>query len=66
MKLLDINKIHIWRSELEQTVLNKITSPTIIESLEERDQTVVETLIRKNLLTKVTGRHSTYVYPTEL
>lgn len=56
--------IHIWRNNEEQSLLNKITEPKILESFEERERTIVESLIRKNLLIKVKGKNSTYVYPS--
>lgn len=56
--------IHIWRNNEEQALLNKITEPKILESFEERERTIVESLIRKNLLIKVKGKNSTYVYPS--
>ncbi len=64
MKLSDINNIHIWRSDEEQKVLDRIVEPLAIESVDERTQSLIETLIRKNLLTKVKGKNATYVYPT--
>ena len=64
MKSTDIvDGVHIWRSNAEDAVLSRIHEPTIIESFEERDQTIIEGLIRKNLLIKVQGKYSTYVYP---
>lgn len=57
------NNVNIWRTNEEQCVLDKITEPTIVESFEERDQTIIEGLVRKNLLIKVQGKYSTYVYP---
>jgi hypothetical protein len=64
MKSKDITEgVHIWRSNDEEALLCRITEPTMIESLEERDRTIVEGLIRKNLLIKIQGKYSTYVYP---
>lgn len=57
------NNVSIWRTNEEQCVLDKINEPKIVESFEERDQAIIENLIRKNLLIKVQGKYSTYVYP---
>jgi hypothetical protein len=66
MKTKDLTKnLHIWRNNDEQELLNKINGPKVLESFEERDRTIIEGLIRKNLLIKVQGKHSTYVYPTD-
>lgn len=65
MKTEDFVKdVHIWRNNDEQLMLARITEPTIVESFEEREQTIIEGLIRKNLLIKIQGKYSTYVYPT--
>lgn len=64
MKLSEIDNIHIWRSAEEQKVLNSIVEPTILESLDERQQGLIEGLVRKNLLTKIKGKNAIYVYPT--
>ena len=57
------NEVKVWRTNEEQCVLDKITEPAVVESFEERDQTIIEGLVRKNLLIKVQGKYSTYVYP---
>lgn len=57
------NSVHVWRTNEEQGVLDKITEPKVVESFEERDQSIIEGLVRKNLLIKVQGKYSTYVYP---
>lgn len=57
------NNVNIWRTNEEQCVLDKINEPKRVEAFEERDQTIIENLVRKNLLIKVQGKHSTYVYP---
>ena len=66
MKTNDLTEnLRIWRNNEEQEVLNKINGPKILEAFEERDRTIIEGLIRKNLLIKVQGKHSTYVYPAD-
>jgi hypothetical protein len=53
----------IWRNTEEQTLLDDITEPRVIASFNEREQAIIEGLIRKSLLTRVSGKDSTYVYP---
>ena len=63
MKLVELNGINTWCSNEERAVLEGINEPRTLGSFEERDQAIIENLIRKNLLIKVQGKHSTYVYP---
>ncbi len=64
MKLNELTRsLNVWTSNEEQEVLKKILGPTVVKSLEEREQTIIEGLIRKNLLIKVQGQHAVYVYP---
>lgn len=65
MKINDfVRGIDTWRNNDEQTLLDKIKEPTPIGSFDERDQTIIEGLIRKSLLIKVKGNNDlTYVYP---
>lgn len=55
--------IEIWRSNEESEVLSKIKEPIPIAAFDEREKTIIESLIRKSLLIKVQGKDSTYVYP---
>lgn len=57
------SNVNIWRSNEEQAMLEHINEPKMVESFEERDQTIIENLVRKNLLIKVQGKYATYVYP---
>lgn len=64
MKLDDLTTgVKTWCSNEERAVLEGICELRAMASFEERDQTIIENLIRKNLLIKVQGKHSTYVYP---
>jgi hypothetical protein len=66
MKFNDLIKdfsIHI--SNEEKTLLDKISKPCYVESFSEREQYVIESLIRKSLLSKVYYRGSTVVIPNE-
>jgi len=66
MKFDDLIKdfsIHI--SNEEKTLLDKISKPCYVESFSEREQYVIESLIRKSLLSKVYYKGSTVVIPNE-
>lgn len=64
MKLNEFTRgLNVWTSNEEKQLLEKIQEPTMIASFQERDQTIIESLIRKNLLIKVQGHHAVYVYP---
>lgn len=66
MKFNDLIKdfsIHI--SNEEKTLLDKISKPCYVESFSEREQYVIESLIRKSLLSKVYYKGSTVVIPNE-
>ena len=64
MKLNEFTRdLSIWTSNEEQHLLTKINEPIMLNSFEEREQTIIESLIRKNLLIKVQGHHAVYVYP---
>lgn len=58
-----IEGFYIWTSAEEHNLLHKIHSPTLMESFSERDQTVIQQLIRKSLLIKVETNNNVYVYP---
>ena len=64
MKLNELTRsLNTWTSNEEKQLLEKILGPTVVDSLEERERTIIEGLIRKNLLIKVQGQHAVYVYP---
>jgi hypothetical protein len=55
--------IEIWRSQEEREVLSKIKELTTISAFKEREQTIIESLVRKSLLIKIKSKENTYVYP---
>lgn len=55
--------IEIWRSNEERELLEKIKELTPLSTFEEREKTIIESLVRKNLLIKVKSKENTYVYP---
>lgn len=64
MKTRDLlDGFYIWTSAEEHDVLHKIKHPSLLESFSERDQTIIQQLIRKSLLIKVEAKNSVYVYP---
>ena len=58
-----IRSYNVWVSNEERELFDKITEPTLYESFNERQKTIIESLVRKSLLIKVNGKHSTYIYP---
>lgn len=54
MKVNEIlSSFEIFTTIEERKVLSKLTSPVLLKSLPERDQVVVENLIRKSLVIKI-------------
>lgn len=53
----------IWTSTEEHAILEKMDEPRLLESFTEREQTILQQLIRKDLVIKVKGNHNVYVYP---
>lgn len=56
-------KLETWMNNEEKDLLESISEPRPIASFTERERTIIESLIRKSLLIKVQGKHSSYVYP---
>jgi uncharacterized FlgJ-related protein len=52
-------------SNEEKTLLDKISKPCYVESFSEREQYVIESLIKKSLLSKVYYKGNTVVIPNE-
>lgn len=58
-----VKNLKVWTSKEEQDLLESITEPTVEALFDEREKTIIDSLIRKSLLIKVQGKHSSYVYP---
>jgi hypothetical protein len=58
-----VRSLNVWCNNEELAILESFTEPRLINSFEERDQHIIENLIRKSLVIKVQGKNSTYVYP---
>lgn len=66
MKLNElISNFTIQLSNEEKTILDKISNPCYVESFSEREQFVIENLIRKSLLSKVYYKGNVVVVPNE-
>jgi len=63
MKLSEI--AGIYTSNEEQTVLDKMSGAEMIESYTEREQFIIENLIRKSLVTKFQYNNSYLVVKNE-
>jgi hypothetical protein len=48
-----VRSFEIWTTNEERALLTKLTRPTLLSMLPERDQQVAEGLIRKSLLIKI-------------
>lgn len=58
-----VGEFGIWTSNEEHDLLHRINEPSLLESFTEREQTIINQLIRKSLLIKVQSDKFTYVYP---
>jgi hypothetical protein len=58
-----VRRVDVWTNQEEQSLLEGITEPRVLTSFNEREQSIIDNLIRKSLLIKVQGKHSSYVYP---
>jgi hypothetical protein len=56
-----IRSFEIYTSNEERQVLEQITKPLALESFEEREQVIIQNLIRKSLVSKMTNNGYTYV-----
>ena len=67
MKLNElIEDFTIYTTNEEKQVLSKIDDLMSIDSFSEREQTIIENLIRKSLVSKVQQKGSTLVMVNEL
>jgi hypothetical protein len=58
-----VRRVDVWTSQEERNLIEGITEPRVLTSFNEREQSIIDSLIRKSLLIKVQGKHSSYVYP---
>lgn len=58
-----VKNLEVWTSSEEKDLLENITEPKVLASFDERERTIIDSLIRKSLLIKVQGKQSSYVYP---
>lgn len=58
-----VRQVDVWTNQEERNLLEGITEPRVLASFNEREQSIIDSLIRKSLLIKVQGKHSSYVYP---
>ena len=64
MKLNElVKRLNTWTSLEEQAVLRDWSEPKLLAGFTEREQAIIETLVRKSLVIKVQGKYGTYVYP---
>ena len=56
-----IQNFTIFTTNEEQKILDSLKEPCYIEIFNERDRTVIESLIRKSLVTKIVSRSGVIV-----
>jgi hypothetical protein len=67
MKLNElVGNFNIYTTNEEKAVLSKIDDIMSIDTFTEREQTIIENLIRKSLVSKVQRQGSTLVMANEL
>jgi len=60
-----ISTFTIYASNEETELLEKITEPAMLESFSERDQFIINSLIRKSLVSKIIHKNNIIVVPNE-
>ena len=60
-----IKEFEIFTTNEEKQILDKIHSPCYIDAFNDREQFVIENLVKKSLLSKVQIRGSIVVVPNE-
>lgn len=61
MKVIDLSSVPVWTSLEEDILLNLLNERTLLNSLTDRQQTVAENLIRKNLVARVEAGELVYI-----
>jgi len=56
-----IQEFTIFMSNEEQELYNKLDDPTPIHSFTEREQTLIESLVRKSLVSKINQNNLTLI-----
>lgn len=60
-----IKSFEIFVTNEEQQLLDKLNGPCYVSTLTEREQQVVDNLIRKSILSKVNYKGSVVILPNE-
>lgn len=64
MKLNElVRSIPTWMSREEREVYNKLTDLRSMSTFDEREQVIIETLVRKSLVIRIESKGVAYVYP---
>lgn len=64
MKLNElVRNLNTWTNHEEQSILEGWSEPKMLAVFTEREQAIIENLVRKSLVIKVQGKYGTYVYP---
>jgi hypothetical protein len=64
MKLNElVRSIPTWMSREEREIYDKLTDLRSMSTFDEREQVIIEHLVRKSLVIKVESKGVAYVYP---
>lgn len=64
MKLNElVRSIPTWMSREEREVYDKLTDLRSMSTFDEREQVIIETLVRKSLVIRIESKGVAYVYP---
>jgi hypothetical protein len=58
-----VRSLPTWTSTEERSVLERINGIEPLSVFNEREQHVIEALVRKSLVIRITERETTYIYP---
>lgn len=58
-----VRNMHTWVSNEEQHVLDKITGLQPATIFSDREQQIIEGLVRKSLVVCIQDKGNTYIYP---
>ena len=56
-----IKSFHVYTTNEEKTILDKLKTPVLLSSLSEHDQFIIEQLVKKSLVVKIGTSNPTVV-----
>lgn len=58
-----VRNLPTWTSAEERSMLERINGIEPLSVFSEHEQHIIETLVRKSLVIRITERDTTYIYP---